>query len=67
MLRVYNIMGLGLVLTGLVAMVTASTPLVYNAIFGTPLQWVVMLAPLAFVFFIAAMFVKPEGLFARRS
>jgi FtsH-binding integral membrane protein len=53
MLRVYNIMGLGLVLTGLVAMVTASTPFLYNAIFGTPLQWVVMLAPLAFVFFIA--------------
>ena len=53
MLRVYNIMGLGLVLTGVVAMVTASTPFLYNAIFGTPLQWVVMLAPLAFVFFIS--------------
>jgi FtsH-binding integral membrane protein len=53
MLRVYNIMGLGLVLTGLTAMVTASTPFLYNAIFGTPLQWVVMLAPLAFVFFIS--------------
>lgn len=53
MLRVYNIMGLGLLLTGVVAMVTASTPVLYNAIFGTPLQWVVMLAPLAFVFFIS--------------
>ncbi len=53
MLRVYNIMGLGLLLTGVVAMVTASTPALYNAIFGTPLQWVVMLAPLAFVFFIS--------------
>ncbi len=53
MLRVYNIMGLGLVLTGAVAMITASTPLLYNAIFGTPLQWVVTFAPLAFVFFIA--------------
>ncbi|MEZ5931972.1 MAG: Bax inhibitor-1/YccA family protein [Alphaproteobacteria bacterium] len=53
MLRVYNIMGLGLLLTGVVALVTASTPVLFNAIFGTPLQWVVMLAPLAFVFFIS--------------
>ena len=53
MLRVYNTMGLGLVLTGLVAMVTASTPVLYNAIFGTPLQWLVMLAPLGFVFFMS--------------
>ncbi|MEM8949139.1 MAG: Bax inhibitor-1/YccA family protein [Pseudomonadota bacterium] len=53
MLRVYNIMGLGLALTGLVAMVVASTPFLYNAIFGTPLQWVVMFAPLGFVFFLA--------------
>ncbi len=53
MLRVYNTMGLGLVLTGMVAMVTASTPVLYNAIFGTPLQWVVMLAPLGFVLFIS--------------
>ena len=53
MLQVYNIMGLGLVLTGIVALGTASTPVLYNAIFGTPLQWVVMLAPLGFVFFIS--------------
>ncbi len=53
MLRVYNVMGLGLLLTGVVAMLTAGTPILYNSIFGTPLQWVVMLAPLAFVFFIS--------------
>ena len=53
MLRVYNTMCLGLVLTGLVALVTANTPVLYNAIFGTPLQWLVMLAPLGFVFFIS--------------
>src|SRR3954447_2959031 len=51
MLRVYNYMGLGLVLTGLVAFFVASTPAIYQPIFGTPLKWVVMLAPLAFVFF----------------
>ena len=51
MLRVYNFMGLGLALTGLVALLVASTPAIYQPIFGTPLKWVVMLAPLAFVFF----------------
>ena len=51
MLRVYNYMGLGLVLTGIVAFLVASTPAIYQPIFGTPLKWVVMLAPLAFIFF----------------
>ena len=51
MLRVYNFMGLGLALTGLVAFLVASTPAIYQPIFGTPLKWVVMLAPLAFIFF----------------
>ena len=49
MLRVYNYMGIGLVVTGLVAMVVASTPALYVPIFSSPLKWVVMLAPLAFV------------------
>lgn len=51
MLRVYNYMGIGLVLTGIVAMVVGTTPALYVPIFQTPLKWVVMLAPLAFVFF----------------
>ncbi|MCJ7995314.1 Bax inhibitor-1/YccA family protein [Rhizobium cremeum] len=51
MLRVYNYMGLGLVLTGIVAFVVGSTPALYVPIFSTPLKWMVMLAPLAFVFF----------------
>jgi uncharacterized protein len=50
MLRVYNYMAIGLVLTGVVAFVVASTPALYVPIFSTPLKWVVMLAPLAFVF-----------------
>ena len=53
MLRVYNYMGLGLVLTGLVAYLVASTPAIYIPIFTSPLKWVVMLAPLAFVFFLS--------------
>ncbi|MEW5703837.1 MAG: Bax inhibitor-1/YccA family protein [Pseudomonadota bacterium] len=50
MLRVYNYMAGGLVLTGLVAYAVANTPAFFDAIFGTPLMWVVMLAPLGFVF-----------------
>jgi FtsH-binding integral membrane protein len=51
MLRVYNYMGLGLVMTGLVAFIVGTTPALYVPIFSTPLKWVVMLAPLAFVLF----------------
>lgn len=49
MLRVYNYMASGLALTGIVAYFVANTPSIANAIFGTPLMWVAMLAPLAFV------------------
>ncbi|TKD18222.1 MAG: Bax inhibitor-1/YccA family protein, partial [Mesorhizobium sp.] len=49
MLRVYNYMGVGLVITGVIAFVVASTPALYVPIFSSPLKWVVMLAPLAFV------------------
>ena len=51
MLRVYNYMGLGLIVTGLVAYIVGTTPALYVPIFSTPLKWVVMLAPLAFVLF----------------
>jgi len=54
MLSVYNYMGLGLAITGVVAFLVASTPALYGPIFGSPLKWVVMLAPLGFVFFLAA-------------
>ena len=50
MLRVYNYMALGLVLTGVVAFTVSSVPALYVPIFSSPLKWVVMLAPLAFVF-----------------
>lgn len=53
MLRVYNYMTGGLALSGLIAFLTASSPAMMNAIFGSPLQWVVMLAPLGFVFFLS--------------
>lgn len=51
MLQVYNYMMIGLALTGVVAYVVGTTPALYTPIFGSPLKWVVMLAPLAFVLF----------------
>jgi len=54
MLRVYNYMASGLALTGLVAWITASSPSMIEAIYGTPLMWLVMLAPLGFVLFLSA-------------
>ena len=53
MLRVYNYMASGTLLTGIIAYAVANTPSVFNAIFGTPLAWVVMLAPLGFVLFLS--------------
>jgi uncharacterized protein len=48
MLRVFNYMASGVLLSGIVAYVVANTALA-GMIFGTPLKWVVMLAPLAFI------------------
>jgi FtsH-binding integral membrane protein len=53
MLGIYNNMALGLVITGLVAFGIAGTPALYQPIFGTPLKWAAMFAPLAFVFFLS--------------
>ncbi len=54
MLKVYNYMCIGLALTGAVAFATSTSPAMMQAIYGTPLQWVVMLAPIGMVFFLAA-------------
>ena len=53
MLKVYNYMGLGLVVTGLVAWFTSQWAMSSEAnaqlLYGSPLAWVIMLSPLAFV------------------
>jgi len=67
MLRVYNYMASGLALTGIIAYVTANMSVVINdagqitgltqlgaTLFTSPLRWVVMLAPLGFIFFLGA-------------
>jgi uncharacterized protein len=54
MLRVYNYMASGLALTGIVAYAVAQSPEAMHAIFGTPLQWVAIFAPLILVFVLSA-------------
>ena len=49
MLRVYNYMLLGLVVTGGIAYYTSTNIALLQLLFATPLKWVVMLAPLGFV------------------
>jgi len=53
MLKVYNYMSLAVALTGITALLTAnyavSNPAFANMLYNTPLKWVVMLSPLAFV------------------
>ncbi|MDX2258677.1 MAG: Bax inhibitor-1/YccA family protein [Hyphomicrobiaceae bacterium] len=56
MLGVYNYMAAGVALTGIVAFATAATaasnPAVAQLLYASPLKWVIMLAPLAFIFLI---------------
>lgn len=51
MQRVYNVMALGLVFTGAIAYLTSQTPALFQAIHGSLLGIVVMLAPLGIMFF----------------
>ncbi|KAB0540682.1 Bax inhibitor-1/YccA family protein [Pseudochrobactrum algeriensis] len=57
MLGVYNMMAIGLAVTGLAALGTSylamNNPAFAQLMYGSPLKWVVMLAPLAAVFFLS--------------
>lgn len=56
MLRVYNYMASAVALSGIVAALIASSPAMASLIFGTPLKWVFMLAPLGFVLLMSFKF-----------
>lgn len=58
MLQVYNYMAVALAATGLVAFGASTQTALMQAIYGTPLQWVVMLAPLGIVFYLSARLHK---------
>lgn len=53
MLRVYNLMAMGLSLTGVVAFLLSNSPTLMAGIFGTPLMWVAFFAPLGLVFYLS--------------
>ncbi|MBS56442.1 MAG: hypothetical protein CMP16_01040 [Rickettsiales bacterium] len=71
MLKVYNYMTTGLLLTGFIAYFFGKASIVTNdlgqiigftqigaVLFGSPLMWVIMLAPLGFVFYLSARINK---------
>ena len=71
MLRVYNYMSCGILLTGIVAYLTYSAAVVRGTeaggvaltgfgqlLYGSPLKWLVMLAPLASVLFLSVRISK---------
>src|SRR5260221_14589176 len=53
MLRIYNYMASGLALTGIVAYAAAASGFYYQ-IAGTPVMWLIILAPLGLVFWLSA-------------
>ena len=53
MLRVYNFMGCGLAMTGLVAYFASTSMALMSLLFSTPLYWLVALAPLGVVLFMS--------------
>ncbi len=53
--KVYGTMSVGLVVTALVAWAVGTNEAMVQAIYGTPLRWLVMFAPLIMVFAFSAM------------
>jgi len=71
MLKVYNYMTIGLSLTGVIAYFFGKASIITNEVgqivgvtqvgallFGSPLKWIIMLAPLGFVFYLSARLHK---------
>jgi len=58
MLGIYNHMMVAMLITGAIAYFSSQSAPLMQLIFTTPLRWVVMFAPLGFVFFLAARVFK---------
>ncbi len=54
MTKVYSLMAVAMIITGLVAYAVGTSPTMLAAIFNTPLKWIVMFAPLGVVFIFGA-------------
>ena len=66
MLGIYRNMGIALIVSGAIAYAVSATPALYQPIFGTPLKWVAMFAPLAFAMFFSFRFdrISLQGAYA---
>ena len=53
--KVYGLMSVAMIITGMVAYLVGTSPQLLVAIWGSPLKWVVMFAPLGVVFLFGAM------------
>lgn len=58
MLNIYNYMAAALCVTGVIAYATANTPALLNVIYGTPLMYVIMFAPIGVVIYLNARINK---------
>jgi FtsH-binding integral membrane protein len=67
MVSVFQNMGIALAITAVISMLVASSQTLMQVIFGTPLQWVVVLAPLGMVFFMSAKIMSMSVQSARIS
>lgn len=56
--KVYGLMSVAMIITGAVAWAVGTSPAMLEVIFGSPLKWVVMFAPLVMVFAFGAMINK---------
>jgi len=63
MLGIYRHMTIAIAITGAIAFFASQSQPLMQVIYGTPLRWVVMFGPLAFVFFLSARVYKmsPAG------
>ncbi|MDA0938753.1 MAG: Bax inhibitor-1/YccA family protein [Proteobacteria bacterium] len=67
MLMVYKYMAFALAITGVVAMLSASSPAFMQMLFGTPLSFIVMLAPLGMAIYLSSRIVNMSIQSARTS
>jgi FtsH-binding integral membrane protein len=65
MLKVFNNMGVALGITGAVSFILANSPALLQAIYGSPLKWVALFAPFAFIFFMSAQLSKVSAVRAK--
>lgn len=65
MLGIYNHMMVAMGITGTIAYFSSQSPALMQMIYTTPLRWVVMFAPLGFVFFLASRVYKMSPSAAR--